>query len=83
MEVVVGSCEQLALLEGVGSSQRVSGEQGADLLVEVAEEVDVGGAAFRGAVLHQELAEQELTFVPLADDVELGNGGVFSVVWGL
>lgn len=79
MEDVVGSVEQLALFEGVCSSERVSREQGPDLFVEVAEEVDVGGAAFRGAVFHQELPEEELGFVPLTDDVELGNGGVFSV----
>lgn len=47
------------------------GEQLSDLSVNVAKEVHVGSAAVHAFVLHQELTEQHLRFVPLSHDLEL------------
>ena len=48
-------------------------EQIADLLVDVAQVVDVGGGAVGGAVLHQVLLEQRLQLVPLPHNCQLQN----------
>ncbi len=46
-------------------------EQLPDLSVNVAKEVHVGSAAVQTFILHQELTEQHLWFVPLPHDLEL------------
>lgn len=46
-------------------------EQLPDLSVNVAKEVHVGSSAVQAFILHQELTEQHLWFVPLPHDLEL------------
>lgn len=53
------------------AERRGLGEQLPDLSVNVAKEVQVGGATVQTFILHQELTEQHLWLVPLPHDLKL------------